>query len=196
MLLISYYIKITSGLYDLQPEVTWFYFTLYLTFIYLPRLLLQFLLQVLIFPTALLRSACYRSRKKTTRNLENNDHSCYSWQAGSIADVWSNRAYGHWKAHPIWYAKRNVLSSDIAYGGRVFWKSQRYEKRTWWKNDRRNSQTIFSSFKIPKDAFTPNIKNFPINQIMHIANNNDNIFYSFWLLLWFESFIFLIVYLI
>ena len=63
LLLISYYIKITSGLYDLQPEVTWFYFTLYLTFIYLPRLLLQFLLQALIFPTALLLSACYRSRK-------------------------------------------------------------------------------------------------------------------------------------
>ena len=39
--------------------------------------------------------------------------------------------------------------------------------------------TVQSSFKIPQDAFTPNIKNFPINQIMHIANNNDNIFYSF-----------------
>ena len=51
-------VRFTTGSYLIL-----FYFTLYLTFIYLPRLLLQFLLQALIFPTALLLSACYRSRK-------------------------------------------------------------------------------------------------------------------------------------
>ena len=36
--------------------------------------------------------------------------------------------------------------------------------------------TVQSSFIIPQDAFNPNIKNFPTNQIIQIANNNDNIF--------------------
>ena len=39
--------------------------------------------------------------------------------------------------------------------------------------------TVQSSFIIPQDALNPNIKNFPTNQIIQIANNNDNIFYSF-----------------
>ena len=39
--------------------------------------------------------------------------------------------------------------------------------------------TVQSSFIIPQDAFNPNIKNFPTNQIIQIVNNNDNIFYSF-----------------
>ena len=39
--------------------------------------------------------------------------------------------------------------------------------------------TVQSNFRIPHDVFIPNIKNFPINQIIQIANNNDNIFYSF-----------------
>ena len=34
-----------------------------------------------------------------------------------------------------------------------------------------------SSLKIPQEAFTPNINNFHINPIMHIANINDNIFF-------------------
>ena len=37
--------------------------------------------------------------------------------------------------------------------------------------------TVQSSFRIPQDAFIPNIKIFPINQIIHIANNSDNIFF-------------------
>ena len=36
--------------------------------------------------------------------------------------------------------------------------------------------TAQSNFIIPQDAFNPNIKNFPTNQIIQIANNNDNIF--------------------
>ena len=36
--------------------------------------------------------------------------------------------------------------------------------------------TVQSNFIIPQDAFNPNIKNFPTNQIIQIANNNDNIF--------------------
>ena len=36
--------------------------------------------------------------------------------------------------------------------------------------------TVQSSFIIPQDAFNPNIKNFPTNQIIQIVNNNDNIF--------------------
>ena len=47
------------------------------------------------------------------------------------------------------------------------------------RSEASENTTVQSSFKIPQDAFTPNIKNFPINQIMHIANSNDNIFYSF-----------------
>ena len=39
--------------------------------------------------------------------------------------------------------------------------------------------TVQSNVMIPQDAFNPNIKNFPINQIKQIANNTDNIFYSF-----------------
>jgi hypothetical protein len=42
--------------------------------------------------------------------------------------------------------------------------------------------TVQSNFIIPQDAFTPNIRNFPINQIIQNANNNDNIVYSFCLL--------------
>ena len=37
--------------------------------------------------------------------------------------------------------------------------------------------TVQSNFRIPQDAFKPNIKNFPINQIIQIVNNNDNIFF-------------------
>ena len=36
--------------------------------------------------------------------------------------------------------------------------------------------TVQSNFIIPQDAFNPNIKNFPTNQIIQIVNNNDNIF--------------------
>ena len=36
--------------------------------------------------------------------------------------------------------------------------------------------TVQSNFIIPQDAFKPNIKNFPINQIIQIVNNTDNIF--------------------
>ena len=39
--------------------------------------------------------------------------------------------------------------------------------------------TVQSNFIIPQDAFNPNIKNFPTNQIIQIVNNNDNIFFSF-----------------
>ena len=52
--------------------------------------------------------------------------------------------------------------------------------------------TVQSSFIIPQDALNPNIKNFPTNQIIQIANNNDNIFYSFWHV----SFIFSVLFLI
>ena len=37
--------------------------------------------------------------------------------------------------------------------------------------------TVQSNFRIPQDAFKPNIKNFPTNQIIQIVNNNDNIFF-------------------
>lgn len=36
--------------------------------------------------------------------------------------------------------------------------------------------TVQSNFMIPQDAFKPNIKNFPTNQIIQIVNNTDNIF--------------------
>ena len=36
--------------------------------------------------------------------------------------------------------------------------------------------TVQSSFIIPQDALNPKTKNFPTNQIIQIANNNDNIF--------------------
>ena len=39
--------------------------------------------------------------------------------------------------------------------------------------------TVQSSFIIPQDALNPKTKNFPTNQIIQIANNNDNIFFSF-----------------
>ena len=39
--------------------------------------------------------------------------------------------------------------------------------------------TIQSNFMIPQDAFKPNIKNFPTNQIIQIVNNTVNIFFSF-----------------
>ena len=52
--------------------------------------------------------------------------------------------------------------------------------------------TVQSSFIIPQDAFNPNIKNFPTNQIIQIVNNNDNIFYSFWHV----SFIFSVLFLL
>ena len=35
--------------------------------------------------------------------------------------------------------------------------------------------TVQSNFMIPQDAFKPNIKNFPTNQIIQIVNNNVNI---------------------
>ena len=41
-----------------------------------------------------------------------------------------------------------------------------------------NNTTVQSSFSIPQDALIPNIKNFPINQIIQIPNSNDNIFCS------------------
>lgn len=41
------------------------------------------------------------------------------------------------------------------------------------------NMTVQRNFIIPQDAFNPNIKNFPINQIKQITNNTDNIFYSF-----------------
>ena len=56
--------------------------------------------------------------------------------------------------------------------------------------------TVQSNFIIPQDAFNPNIKNFPTNQIIQIANNNDNIFYSFWNSFWYVSFIFSVLFLI
>ena len=37
--------------------------------------------------------------------------------------------------------------------------------------------TVQSNFMIPQDAFKPNIKNFPTNQIIQIVNNTDNIFF-------------------
>ncbi|WP_207718994.1 hypothetical protein, partial [Blautia massiliensis (ex Durand et al. 2017)] len=36
--------------------------------------------------------------------------------------------------------------------------------------------TVQSNFIIPQDALNPKTKNFPTNQIIQIANNNDNIF--------------------
>ena len=56
--------------------------------------------------------------------------------------------------------------------------------------------TVQSNFIIPQDAFNPNIKNFPTNQIIQIANNNDNIFFSFWNSFWYASFIFSVLFLI
>ena len=41
--------------------------------------------------------------------------------------------------------------------------------------------TVQSSFRIPQDALSPNIKNFPTKPIIQIVNNNDNITFSFWL---------------
>ena len=53
--------------------------------------------------------------------------------------------------------------------------------------------TVQSSFIIPQDALNPKTKNFPTNQIIQIANNNDNIFYSFWNSFWYVSFIFSVI---
>ena len=52
--------------------------------------------------------------------------------------------------------------------------------------------TVQSNFIIPQDALNPKAKNFPTNQIIQIANNNDNIFYSFWHV----SFIFSVLFLL
>ena len=56
--------------------------------------------------------------------------------------------------------------------------------------------TVQSSFIIPQDALNPKTKNFPTNQIIQIANNNDNIFFSFWNSFWYASFIFSVLFLI
>ena len=39
--------------------------------------------------------------------------------------------------------------------------------------------TVSNSFDIPQAALTPKINNFPNIQIIHMVNNNDNIFFSF-----------------
>ena len=56
--------------------------------------------------------------------------------------------------------------------------------------------TVQSNFIIPQDALNPKTKNFPTNQIIQIANNNDNIFFSFWNSFWYVSFIFSVLFLI
>ena len=81
-------------------------------------------------------------------------------------------------------AKENLNSAKNwglvdMFGGGFFSTMLKHSKMDHAKQNMDQAKYDLRNFMIPQDAFKPNIKNFPTNQIIQIVNNTDNIFFSF-----------------